>query len=154
MLPVPRYRQRDPISCLPTCVHAVLEYRHGENAITYEDVFEACCLDSKGAVVDLAIQGLQEAGWDLGILTYQDLASIKELVDIGDPVVVIRAVIQQGSNSLGHAVVVCALDDSSITVMDPAVGDYITLALADNDLLETEIIQGFTIAGFPASNAR
>jgi hypothetical protein len=122
--------------------------------VSYEAIEEACCLNADGALDEIALQGLQYAEWEVEVLRYQDLPAIKERLDLDEPVVLILAQGQLGGITLGHAVVACELTDQRLTVMDPQVGDYVQLALADLDLFNTEILRGFVIAGAPAQNAR
>src|SRR5437868_3756271 len=50
-------------SCLPTAVRAVLLW-HGEQA-SPEEVSEWCREERKGSILDLALDGLREAGFDV-----------------------------------------------------------------------------------------
>jgi hypothetical protein len=62
--PFPLLRQPpDSNSCLPTAVRAVLLW-YGED-VTQDEVSGWCQEDSKGCGLDLAIDGLREAGFDI-----------------------------------------------------------------------------------------
>ena len=59
MLRVPRLRQPDDTSCLPTCVEAVLQFLGYD--CSYSEVREWCHATPSGCDADLAIQGLHLA---------------------------------------------------------------------------------------------
>jgi hypothetical protein len=60
MLQIPRLRQPDEVTCLPTCVRSVLVYRG--HPVSDAEVADACRVSRRGAVLDLARDGLSEAG--------------------------------------------------------------------------------------------
>jgi ABC-type bacteriocin/lantibiotic exporter with double-glycine peptidase domain len=119
MLRVPRLKQPDSTSCLPTCVEAVLRY-HGY-AANAARIREWCYTTSRGSDADLAVQGLNEAGIDAELLQCGSLAEIRELLDQGRPPIVLLFEV----GDYYHTVVVCDLDGDVFTFMDPRTGEYV-----------------------------
>lgn len=147
MLRVPRFRQPDEVSCLPTCVYAVLVYEHGLHIVTYEEIARICRLDAQGAVDYVAVQSLSESEWDVEMLDGLDLDDVKTILDEDRPVILILG---QGEH-LAHAVVACDVTAEALVVMDPAVGDYREIQLSDEVLLvESAFMSGLLISGSPA----
>jgi ABC-type bacteriocin/lantibiotic exporter with double-glycine peptidase domain len=122
MLRVPKLRQPDASSCLPTCVCAVLQFLAYD--CDYEEVRLWCHTSRTGCDADLASQGLIEAGIDAHVeqSTLEDLA---ELIERGLPPIIML----DESGSWYHAVVVCDVDSARVVVMDPRIGDYHTLSV-------------------------
>lgn len=144
MLWVPRRRQPDRVSCLPTCVWAVLEFE-GQD-VTFDEVVAACLLGSHGAVLELALQGLREADWDVQVVDDFDLELIQEALDEGRPL--ITTIRSADREPMAHAVVVCAIGRQDVIVMDPLVGEYVSVPLADfNRSYGHRFSGGFFIAG-------
>jgi ABC-type bacteriocin/lantibiotic exporter with double-glycine peptidase domain len=118
MLSVPASRQPDDVSCLPTCIQAVLAFlgREPDPGL----VEDWCHLTPLGCDVDLAIQGLNDAGIDAELRQCESLGELEEMLSEGQPPV---AILTEG-DGWSHSVVVCALDSKSVTVMDPRLGAY------------------------------
>ena len=125
MLKIQPYRQPDRIHCLPACVWSVLRFMGEE--VPYDVVVEACALGPLGAIDEIAMQGLREAGWDVDVLGSPDRESIEAALAEERPVILTLPVGKQGSDFFLHAVVVCDADGEGLTIMDPQVGDYKSL---------------------------
>lgn len=123
MLYVPRLRQPDEVSCLPTAVTSVLRF-HGYPA-EYADVAAACKLGPLGALQEISIQGLLETGYDVEVMSEFDSSSLRDALEQERPVIVTLIGGSLASGEFGHAVVACGLDEDAVMVMDPAQGDYI-----------------------------
>jgi len=147
MLDIPRRRQPNAVTCLPTCVWCVLTF-HGYS-VDLDDIIEACRLDSLGASDELALQILREQ-WDVEEVHEFDPAFIRDALDDSRPLILTYNVAELGIHTLGHAVVICDATEGAITVMDPSFGDYYTLSWKDAELLfGIEFNRGFFIAGIP-----
>src|SRR5688500_8588401 len=117
MLHVPKLRQPDDTSCLPTCIEAVLSYLGYD--CSPSEVRDWCHATVSGCDSDLAVQGLRDAGLDAA-LNQCSLADLGELIDAGYPPIILL-------NEAGdwyHAVVVCEITETQIVLMDPRTGDY------------------------------
>ena len=125
MLRVPCLRQPTKVTCLPTCVRAVLAY-HGRE-IGDGEAAEMCNLGHAGAVAELAVDGLTDAGIDFSIRQFAEIGELGEELDDSGPVI---AFVGHPSGS-PHAVVVCDVDEDAVTFMDPAFGEYTTLSTAE-----------------------
>jgi hypothetical protein len=91
--------------------------------VSYEEVEAACLLDARGAILELALQGLREAGWEIDVVEEFDIDEVSAALSDGRPL--ITTVLSRGEpNRMAHAVVVCAVTGAELTVMDPLVGDY------------------------------
>ena len=123
MLYVPRLRQPDDVSCLPTAVTSVLRF-HGYPA-DYADVADACKLGPLGALQEISLQGLLEAGYEVEVMSEFDSSSLSDALEQERPVIVTLMGGPLAPGSFGHAVVACGLDEDAVTVMDPARGDYV-----------------------------
>jgi ABC-type bacteriocin/lantibiotic exporter with double-glycine peptidase domain len=117
MLPVPKLRQPDETSCLPTCIEAVLRFLG--YGCSPAEVREWCYTTNSGCDADLAVQGLRDAGYDatLGQVTIADL---REMLDSGYPPII---VLPEGDGWY-HAAVVCDISAAGFVLMDPRIGDY------------------------------
>lgn len=144
---VPLCRQPNPVTCFPACVWSVLRYQG--QAVSYEAVEEACLLDELGAVDELAMQGLREAGWDVELLQDPSLEELGASLEEDRPIIALLALGSVGSQVLLHAVVLCGLDEAHLTVMDPLVGEYIELPLAEVRRLLAPGFNGLRVAGLP-----
>lgn len=118
MLNVPARRQPDETACLPTCVEAVIAFFG--RSITTADVRRWCRTTAAGSDVDQAIQGLEDAGVDAELLQLSSRDDLIEMLDAGRPPI---AILAEGPG-WSHAVVVCDLDEHSVTFMDPRIGGY------------------------------
>ena len=117
MLRVPRLRQPDETSCLPTCVEAVLRFLDYDCSAA--EVREWCYTTKSGCDADLAVQGLREAGFD-AMLGQPTLADLREMLDAGyPPIIVLREI-----DGWYHAAVVCEINAAGFVLMDPRIGDY------------------------------
>lgn len=124
MLKIPTLRQVSSVTCLPTCLRAVLAYRGLE--LSEEEVVEACDTSVDGTRADMAVQGLSDAGFDVEIRQFADAEALRECLGEGQPVI---AFLQHPSGQL-HAVVVCEVDAEEVTYMDPARGEYRSMSIA------------------------
>jgi hypothetical protein len=143
VLYVPRRKQDSDVTCLPTCVWAVLTFEGFD--VAYEDILEACRMDERGAVLELAIQGLAEAGWDVEFTRTLDLQSISEHLSEERPLI---AVLEEGGlrqSRLAHSVVICDFMEAELVAMDPAVGEYVNVPLQDARDIHLEYRGGFFI---------
>jgi ABC-type bacteriocin/lantibiotic exporter with double-glycine peptidase domain len=122
MLLVPCFRQPDPVACLPACVWSVLTYQGYQ--VSFDAIREMCSLDRKGANIEVAMLGLSRADWDLRVVEPIEPATLMEALDEDQPVIVTLSTEEMLFEEAAHAVVVCGLDGESVTVMDPAAGDY------------------------------
>jgi ABC-type bacteriocin/lantibiotic exporter with double-glycine peptidase domain len=127
MLLVPRRRQPSPVECLPTCLWSVLTYEG--YAIAYEEILRACLLGPRGALLELAAQGLREAEWDIEVVTEFDLDALRTALADERPMVAAFFMGESGGEAYAHAVVVCGLDDEAISVMDPETGEYVRISI-------------------------
>ena len=125
MLRVPARRQPDSVSCLPTCVEVVLDFL-GYHTEASENR-RWCYTTRVGSDVDLAIQGLDDAGVDAELLQCDSLERLRDLIAEGRPPIVL---FPEGG-SWSHSVVVCSVDDAQVTIMDPRAGDYVALSVSD-----------------------
>jgi ABC-type bacteriocin/lantibiotic exporter with double-glycine peptidase domain len=142
MLQVPRIRQPNRVTCLPACVWAVLRYQ--ELPVELDDIIAACRLDSRGAVQEIALQGLRDEGWEVESLTSFDAADVAAELAEGRPLIISLA----RHERVAHAVVVCAIEGQVVTVMDPLEGGYVQMPLAEVLWqLEEGLSGGFFIAG-------
>ena len=145
ILDVPRRRQPDGVTCLPTCVWCVLTFQGYR--VDLDDVIEACRLDTLGASDELALQSLREQ-WDIDEVREFDRSSIRDALDDSRPLILTYEVGEVGLHSLGHAVVICGATDDAIVVMDPLFGDYQTIPWEDAETrFGTGFNRGFFIAG-------
>jgi len=143
---VPRVRQPDPVACFPTCVWAVLTFQRQD--VEYEEVFEACVMDAYGALDPIALQGLQEAGWDVEVLREFDPETVLNALEEERPLIVSLPQACVGEHLLYHAVVICELAEDAAVVMDPAVGEYVSVPLSDPRLNGGQnLAGGFFIGG-------
>ena len=134
MLLVPRRKQESDVTCLPTCVWAVLTFEGFD--VSYQDVREACRMDQRGSVLELAIQGLSEAGWDVEFAQSLDSQSIAEQLSEERPLIAVIGERSLRERRLAHAVVICELKEDQLVVMDPAVGEYVIVPMQrDGDIL-------------------
>src|SRR5687768_9137959 len=148
MLPVPRLRQPDSVSCLPACVWSVLRFQGYE--VEYPDVARACRLGQLGAVPELAIQGLMEAGWDVEVLREFDVETVEEALAAERPLIVMLTVGSIGIESFGHAVVLRGITEEAVSVMNPMIGEYETIPRHEfADLVARDFSGAFFIAGRP-----
>ena len=148
MLLVPRRRQPDPIACLPTCIWSVLTFQG--NTVDYEEVVAACRLDWRGAVLELAIQSLREAGWDVEVVSELDMEQVRAALAEDRPLIASMLPEEAVGDLVTHAIVICGLSDETITVMDPLLGDYVSLPLAEAaEELHLRFSRGLFIAGIP-----
>ena len=121
-------------SCLPTVVRAVLHW-HGVQA-SPDEVSEWCQEESKGCLLDLAIDGLREAGFEVEELTApteaEMISLLREAVTSEDDYQPVIVTLQNPAlgTTLDHAVVVIHIGqgqdlDISNTVeyMDPLTGE-------------------------------
>lgn len=119
------FRQPSAVECVPACVYAVVRSLYGEQAFSYEQIREACSLDSQGSVHLIALEGLQ-ALLDIETLPEPTLAGIAvELLHHANPVVLFSR------GPAGHAVVACELSASGLRIMDPERGDFTTISPAN-----------------------
>ncbi len=121
MLKVPLVRQPNDTACLPTCVRAVLAYRGFR--LSHDDVAEMCRTQKTGSAAELAVDGLIEAGIDAELHQFDGMVELQAALEDGRPVVAILQHLSGGT----HAVVVCEISADTVTVMDPALGDYVEL---------------------------
>ena len=121
MLAVPLRKQEDETACLPTCVAAVLGFLGYEPPI--DDVRYWCRTTERGSDVDLAIQGLNDAGVDAELLQCATLDELQPLLDEGRRPIVI---LSQGGG-WSHSVVVCAIEPEAVVVMEPRTGGYLRI---------------------------
>jgi ABC-type bacteriocin/lantibiotic exporter with double-glycine peptidase domain len=150
MLPVPRIRQPDPVSCLPAAVWCVLQYLG--YAAPYEEVADACRMDRLGAVEPLAMAGLLEAGWDIQIVDEFDEEQIRLALENDTPLVATLYLGKLGEDHLAHAVVVYGIEEETLQVMDPLVGEYVSSPRKRIESLFLTGFQAFLISGgFPRS---
>lgn len=148
MLRVPKLRQPDSISCLPTCIHSALIYLYGEAAPAYEEVVEACRLDLRGAVDELAFYGLQQCEWEVRVLLDPSPAAIRDEIEDDRPVIVLLDRGVALGQMMAHAVLACGVTDSGLFVMDPEVGEYVEILLFDDaGFIDGAVVRGFVIAG-------
>src|SRR5688572_26993506 len=112
----------------------------------YEEVFEACGTAHFGTLQEIAAQGLAEAGYDVRLLESFDFEQIKEALEEGRPPIITLKM--KAPLPMGHAVVVCALDASTIMVMDPLRGDYVSLDLGVARALVDTGVNGVLLVGF------
>jgi hypothetical protein len=150
VLRVPKLRQPDPVSCLPTSVYSVLLYALEEAAPEYEVVARACVLGPKGAVDEVSFYGLREAELDVEVLYDLDPDQIAQAIGNDRPVVLLlgRGVVD--GQPFAHAVVACEVTDTHLTVMDPDWGDYVELPIGStSDWIDVGVVGGFLIAGWP-----
>jgi ABC-type bacteriocin/lantibiotic exporter with double-glycine peptidase domain len=146
MLKVPCERQLDDASCLPTCIYAVLSYK-GE-PISYEEIAQACSLDPLGAVFEIAIDGVQQAEFDVRVVDSLDFDELRAELDQGNPMI---ALVSMGPKK-AHAVVVCEVTETEVVVMDPQIGDYTRFLLTGPELsLASEFEAGFYVSGSKSS---
>jgi ABC-type bacteriocin/lantibiotic exporter with double-glycine peptidase domain len=124
MLLVPTRRQPDDVSCLPTCVLAVLEFLGRE--IEFADALRYCHTTAVGSDVDLAVQGLTAAGFDADLQQSGSLDDLSEWIAEGQPPIVALSL----GDGWSHTVVVCDVTETSVTVMDPEVGRYVELSIS------------------------
>ncbi len=124
MLQVPRIPQPDDVTCLPACVRAVLAY--WGQSLSDAEAAALCRTFLRGTLLDVAVRGLADAGIDADLRQFDSTDELAELLDEGRPVIVI---LRHPAGGL-HAVVVCDVDASVVTIMDPAVADYRTLPLS------------------------
>lgn len=117
-------------------------------SVEYEDIQSVCRLSHLGALDYIAIQSLQEAGWDVEVVTDLDLEAIRSALKEDRPLIISLPLGAVGSVSLLHAVVVCDLTDETVIVMDPLIGDYRTIRLDDPVLnYGVALVDGFFIGG-------
>jgi hypothetical protein len=90
-----------------------------------EEAIEACRLGNRGANVEIAAEGLREAGWDVEPIRHFDERELERALEDGQPPIVVVAL--GGAEDMAHAVVLCSIASDSVTVMDPSVGEYVTL---------------------------
>lgn len=148
MLRVPLLRQPDDVSCLPACVWSVLTY--AGNQVDYEAIEAACRLDQFGAVQELAIQALREAGWDVEVLDGFELETIRLAIQEDRPLILCLDLGNMRPRRFLHAVVVCDLAPRSVRVMDPALGAYVDLPLESvRHRAGTGLTASFFIGGPP-----
>jgi hypothetical protein len=115
-----------------------------EVPVDLDEIIAACHLDSRGAVQELALQGLREAGWDVETISRFDPDETSAALADGRPLIIGLT----RSQRLAHAVVVCAIDTRNVTVMDPAEGEYVEIPLIEVLLqMEEGLGGGFYIAG-------
>ncbi len=146
MLAVPTIRQPNATTCLPACIWSVLTY-HGYE-VDLDDLIDLCEVGRFGACQEVALQALSDAEWDVEVLSKWDRRLVSEALADDRPVIMSLLLGQVGPHPLAHAVVVCGLDDQSITVMDPLQSDYATLDLATVEMfLGDGIIGAFILAG-------
>ena len=121
-------------ACLPTCVYAVLLW-HGEN-VTLDNVSAWCQEETQGCFLDIAIDGLRDAGFDLEELptrTQDDAEEqLRNLFTDSDPIPIL-VTIQNPLISIDsdHAVVVTDIrrvdtadgEQEIVEYMDPLIGD-------------------------------
>lgn len=143
MLPVPRRKQDSDVTCLPTCVWAVLAFEGFE--VSYDDILDACRMDQRGAVLELALEGLAEAGWDLEFARSMDPQSISEHLADERPLIAVIEERSRPKSHLAHAVVICDLRDDELVVMDPSVGEYVSMPLHGERDIRVEYRGGFFI---------
>jgi ABC-type bacteriocin/lantibiotic exporter with double-glycine peptidase domain len=103
-------------------VWSVLRY-HGY-PVDYEDVLVACRLDPLGAIHELAIQGLQEAGWDVATPLIGDLDSMRAILGDDRPVIALLSMGATDPGPAAHAAVLCGIDGGEVVLMDPLRGEY------------------------------
>ncbi|MBI3945501.1 MAG: C39 family peptidase [Armatimonadetes bacterium] len=147
MLHVPTFRQPDDVACLPTCVRAVLAFRG--YPLSDEDASRLCQTDYEGTVIDLALSGLADAGLDADLHQFESVAELRELIADGQPVVTF---LRHPSGSL-HAVVVCDVTPSAVTVMDPGPGEYAMLPLSRFEDLWCRVQNEGIVVGRTAASA-
>lgn len=146
MLEVPRRCQPDAFGCLPTCVWSVLTFQG--YVLEYEEVEAACLVGPRGALLELAVQGLQEAGWDVEMAEELDLDTIRSAMEQERPIIASVIAGRIEGQPLAHAVVICDLTEDTLVVMDPRVGDYVSLPLKEfSDVFAGRYAGGFLIAG-------
>ncbi len=128
MLLVPPTKQPHSLACLPTCVWAVLKYLEREP--DYEEIDELCLPGPFGALQYVALQSLREAGYEVDEVEELEVADIERSVSEGRPLIVSLPPGGQHTGRFGHAVVICGLvDEETLRVMDPSIGDYRDLPL-------------------------
>lgn len=118
MLQVPCLRQPDDTGCLPTCVRAVLSYQGRE--VEHAEVSRWCRSSTLGTVAELAAQGLAEQGVDAELVQADSLEELASFLDEGRPPIVLL----YEAPGWSHAVVLCAVDERTVTVMDPRLASY------------------------------
>jgi ABC-type bacteriocin/lantibiotic exporter with double-glycine peptidase domain len=150
-LPVPLCRQPSSVTCFPACVWSVLRYQG--QGVSYEELEEACLLDELGAVDELAMQGLREAGWDVELLQDPTLNELEASFDEDRPVIALLALGAVGTQVLLHAVVLCGLEGEVLTVMDPLVGEYVDLTITEVRQIIAPGFNGMRVAGIPLKQA-
>lgn len=84
-LPVQACRQPNAVACLPTAVWVVLSDRG--HAVSYDEIAEACEMDARGAVQEIALQGLREAGFDVDLLEEWDADAVRSALENDQPVI-------------------------------------------------------------------
>ena len=151
MLRVPPQRQPDPVTCLPACVWSVLQYVG--QSVSYDEIEVACRLGRYGALDDLAIQGLMEAGWDVEVVQQFDPEFLRAAIEDERPLILTLTTGHAGLHGFAHAVVLCDLTEDMLTVMDPLYGDYRTLAFAEASVRFAAGFRGFFICGTAPATA-
>jgi predicted double-glycine peptidase len=116
---------------------------HQGRSLFDEDAIEMCGTESPGTVVDLAVQGLADSGIDSEFRQFTDLQELRELVLEDQPVI---AFLWHPAGE-SHAVVVCDVGSETVTVMDPALGDYIDLPTDQFETLWCDLENGGMIVG-------
>lgn len=124
MLRVPTLRQPDDVTCLPTCIRAVLAY-HGRR-VTSRDAADMCRTHEAGSGVVHALDALVDAGLDADLLQFDSVDDLTDLVTDGRPVI---ALLRHRGGGY-HAVVVCGVTQDAVTIMDPAPGEYVTMPIS------------------------
>ena len=112
---------------LPASRHVSVSYSPtGGIPLSAEDAAQTCDTDHEGTVVDLALAGLAESGVDSELRQFSSVAELREFLNADQPVIVILRHPQR----FLHAVVVCDVGEDAVTVMDPAQGELVTIAIA------------------------
>jgi ABC-type bacteriocin/lantibiotic exporter with double-glycine peptidase domain len=100
MLFVPKLRQPDGVSCLPTCIQAALAF-HGRQQELGE-LRARCAATSVGSNADLAVHRLNDAGYDAELAQIDCLEEPEETLSAGLPPIVL---VSEGRHSPGVATV-------------------------------------------------
>jgi len=125
-LNVPSYRQREPYTCLPACIKAVLDYFG--TSLAEDTIVCACRTTPAGTIAELALEGIRTLGYNGALIERGTVGFLLSVLDAGNPVVafVDGAELPYATGG-AHAVVVCGYEAGEVTCMDPALGQHIAL---------------------------
>jgi hypothetical protein len=98
--------------------------------VSIEQAREWCWTTTLGSEADLAVQGLTDAGVDADLVQPTRLSAIRGFLEEGRPPIILLA---EGPRWY-RTVVVCAITDTAATVMDPRIGAYTDIPLAELQL--------------------